>query len=373
MLKICKICIQPNTRPGIFFNSSGICGACIWESEKNKINWDLREKELLNIAYSAKKNSKNNYNCVIGVSGGKDSTTQAIIARDKLNLNCLLVNCEPDNITSLGKRNIENLKHLGFDVISIRPNPKIMKKLMKVDFYNYLNPIKITEFALYSSAYIIAEKFNIPLIIQGENPGLTLGVSKTGVGTSNDALQADKLNTLSNGIDEYLNVDGITKNDLTLFQYDKLQLQKKGIKAIWLNYYYKNWSQRGNAEFAKNYGFNFRKNNFDPITIGSYSRFSALDSDFQPVNQMLKFFKFGFGQTMDMACYDLREKRISRKEAIDLVMKYDGKCSLLYVKKFCKYLDIDENDFWKTSEKFRGKMWKKNSRNQWKNMIWDLF
>ena len=53
---------------------------------------------------------------------------------------------------------IENLKKLGFDVISIRPNPKVVRTLVKRDFYKYLNPIKITEFSLYSSAYIIAEK-----------------------------------------------------------------------------------------------------------------------------------------------------------------------------------------------------------------------
>ena len=112
-----------------------------------------------------KKTSKSNYDCVVGVSGGKDSTLQALIARDKLGLRCLLVNSEPEGITEIGKHNIENLKNLGFDVISLRPNPKLMKKLIKRDFYKYLNPQKVTEFSLYSSGYIIADEFNIPLII----------------------------------------------------------------------------------------------------------------------------------------------------------------------------------------------------------------
>ena len=86
---------------------------------------------------------------------------------------------------------------MGFDVITIRPNPKIMKKLVRYDFLNHLNPIKVTEFSLYSSTYIIAEKFDIPLIIQGENPGLTLGTRLTGVGTDSNCLNAEKLNTLS--------------------------------------------------------------------------------------------------------------------------------------------------------------------------------
>ena len=62
-----------------------------------------------------------------------------------------------------------------------------MKKLVKRDFYKYLNPQKITKFSLYSSAYIITDQFNIPLIIQGENEGLTLGASGGGVGTDSNA------------------------------------------------------------------------------------------------------------------------------------------------------------------------------------------
>ena len=130
-MKICKKCIQPNTRPGIFFDENQICGACLWHEEKKSINWNQREIELSNIAEWAKKTSTDNYDCVIGVSGGKDSTKQAITAKEKLGLRCLLVNCEPEGITDIGSKNIENLKNLGFDVISLRSNPKVMKSLIK--------------------------------------------------------------------------------------------------------------------------------------------------------------------------------------------------------------------------------------------------
>ena len=160
-MKICKKCIQPDTRPGVFFNQESICGACLWEDEKKKIDWTERRKELEVIVNDAKK-SNAVYDCVIGVSGGKDSTKQAITARDELGLHCLLVNYQPENITELGRKNIENLKSLGFDLISIRPNPKIMMKVTKHDFFNYLNFVKASEFPLYASTYIIAEKFKIP-------------------------------------------------------------------------------------------------------------------------------------------------------------------------------------------------------------------
>jgi N-acetyl sugar amidotransferase len=368
-VKICTKCIQPNTRPGIYFSQESICGACLWEEEKNKINWNERIKELKGIVEIAK-NKKADYDCVIGVSGGKDSTKQAITARDNLGLKCLLVNYQPENITDIGVENMENLKQNGFDVLSIRPNPKIMQKLVKYDFFNYLNPVKATEFSLYSSAYIIAEKFNIPLVIQGENPGLTAGTSLTGVGKDSDALKAYQLQTLSKGFNEYLEIDGISEKDLFLFHYDVKKLIAQNTKGIWLQYFLKEWAYRGNAEFSNKYGFKGREN-FKPEDIGTYIGFGSLDSDLVHVNQMLKFIKFGFGFCMDHVCYDIRDGNLNRKEAIELVLKYDGKCADHYINDFCNYIEISQDLFWKTVEKFRGDMWNKdnNLNNKVHNLL----
>ena len=371
-MKICKKCIQPDTRPGVFFNEDGVCGACIWQAEMSRIDWKQREKELQEIASWAKKTSNSNYDCVIGVSGGKDSTKQALTAKDKLDLRCLLVNSEPVGLTEIGRNNIENLKNLGFDVISLRPNPKIMKKLIKRDFFKYLNPVKITEYSLWASTYIIAEKFEIPLIIQGENPGLTLGASNTGVGTDSNALKANELHTISNDWKEYLDVTDVHKEDLYFFHYNREKLEKNQVRAIWLNYFLKEWSNHNNAIFSKEHGLQWRSNDFDHESIGTYLPYFQLDTDLTQVNQLLKFIKFGFGQTMDHACYDLRENRISRKEATDLVLKLDGKCSNDYIKKFCEDIGITNEEFWNTIEKFRGTMWKKDTNGKWKNDIWEL-
>ncbi len=371
-MKICKKCIQPDTRPGIYFNEEGVCGACLWEEKKKSINWNSRFDELVQIANWAKENSSGNYDCVIGVSGGKDSTTQALTARDRLGLKALLVNSEPEGITEIGKANIENLKNLGFDVISLRPNPKIMKKLVRSDFYKNLNPVKITEFSLWASTYIIAEKFQIPLIIQGENPGLTLGASLTGVGTDDNALKADELNTLASGWEGYLEVEGITKQDLFFFHYDRKKLESMKVKGIWLQYYLKEWSFRGNAEFAIRNGMQCRPNNFDWESIGTYMPFAQLDSDLVQVNQMLKYIKFGFGQCIDNACYDLRDGIINRKEALELVKKYDGKCAEQYIKKFCNYIEISIDEFWRVANSFRGSMWTKKENEEWDNDYWKI-
>jgi len=349
-MNYCSRCCQPDTRPGIVFNEENVCGACLYEDTKKTIDWDAREKRLQEIANEAI-SKHTDYDCVLGVSGGKDSTYTALYARDKLNLRCLLVNNEPEGITEIGRYNIENLINLGFDVIKIRPNPVKLKHMIKRDFYTNLNPVKITEYALWSSAYIIASKFQIPLIIQGENPALTLGVSGA-VPMDDNAMNADKQNTLADGYAQYIDLKTIFPDDMLLYHYNRDNL--RGIKAIWLQYYDKNWSPNHNALYSKIHGLKWREN-FNPEDIGTYVPYAQLDSDLVQVNQMFKYYKFGFGQCTDYCCYDIREGLLTRDESWDLLEKYDGKCAYKYIQKFCDYIGINQVEMWRTVDKFVNK------------------
>lgn len=365
-MKYCKKCIQPDTRPGIYFSEDGVCGACLWEKEKAKIDWYARHQELMDIVEDAK--SKHAlYDCVIGVSGGKDSTFQAIYAREKLGLRVLLVNCEPDCITDIGAKNIENLISKGFDCIKIRPNPLIARKLAKKSFYEYGNIVKPSEYPLWVSAYRIALKFDIPLIIQGENAALTLGVSKSGLSTGGSALDVNKGNTL-NGCkaSEWVD-DEIKEEDLYFYQFpSEKEFAEKNVKAIWLQYYVKEWSQVYNADFAIALGLMGRTT--EPLEeIGKYRRYGSLDSNFSIPNQMIKYLKFGFGATTDQACYDIREGRITREDGIWLAEHYDGKCGDQYIKEFCDYVDISVDEFWRVVDGFVNKdlFYKDEKNGKW--------
>ena len=352
-MKYCKRCLQPDTRPGIYFSEEGICGACLYEESKAQINWEERFNELKAIAEWAK-SKKKAYDCVIGVSGGKDSTFQAMYAKEKLGLHVLLVNCEPDGITEVGKYNIENLINLGFDCIKIRTNPKIAKILARKSFFKYGNIVKPSEYPLWASAYKIALKIDIPLIIQGENAALTLGVSNTGQDKGEDAFNVIKLNTLQTSLSEWI-CDGITQEDLYWYQLPSPEEYKaKDIKAVWLQYYAKEWSQVYNADFSIARGLHGRTTE-SLYDICCYRRFSGLDSDLQIPNQMIKYLKFGFGATTDTVCYDIREGRLSREDAIWLVNEYDGKCGDQYVKLFCNYISITESQFWDVVDKYVNK------------------
>ncbi len=369
-MKYCKKCLQPDTRPGISFDDNQICYACLYEISKASIDWNKRMEELINIAETVKENARSSgspYDCVIGVSGGKDSTFQAIYAKEKLDLKVLLVNNEPDGITPVGSHNIENLINKGFDVIKIRPNPHLIKKLILSSFIKFGNPIKPTEYVLWASAYLIADKFNIPLIIQGENAALTLGVNLNELGDGDDALKVTGQNTLQSDLKDLLAEEEFENRDLFLYEFPNTKvLTEKGIRAIWLNYYAKQWSQVYNADFAIARGLKGRTEE-SLYDIGRYRRYSALDSDMQIVSQMIKYLKFGFGFATDEACYDIREGRLSREDAKWLIKEYDGLCGIQYIESFCEYLNISLDFFWETVDRFVNKdLFYKDNYGVWK-------
>ena len=368
-MRYCKKCLQPDTRPGIVFNEEGVCYACLYEESKKKIDWDARFNELKEIAEDAKETSRRNgnlYDCVIGVSGGKDSTYQAVYAREKLGLHPLLVNCAPDGITEIGQKNLDNLNGLGFEILTIHLKPQVCKALARKSFFEQGNIVAASEYCLWAVSYIIADKFNIPLIIQGENAALTLGAALNQE-TSGDAYSVVQLDTVKGFNSDDLIDDkyGINKEDLFFYTMPDVEsMKRKGIKAVFLQYYSKEWSQVYNADFAIARGLVGRTD--DLHDLGRYRRFTGLDSDIIIANQMIKYLKFGFGYATDEACYDIREGRLSRDEAIWYVKEFDGKCGDKYLDIACNYLSISREEFWTVVDKYvNTELFKKNERGEW--------
>lgn len=357
-MRYCKKCLQPDTRPGIVFDDEQVCYACRYEESKATIDWDARKKELIAFAEEAKEESRkrgNVYDCVVGVSGGKDSLFQAVYAKEELGLNPMLVNCMPDEITEIGRKNLDNLNNLGFDIFSIRPNPIIAKKLARKTFYERGNIIASSEYGLWASSYIMADKFNIPLIIQGENAALTLGTAKNQETTGN-AFSVVQLETLrAASVDSMIDEEnGIYAKDLFTYKMPNVEeMEKKGIRAVFLQYYAKEWSQVYNADFAVARGLLGRQD--DLHDLGRYRRYTALDCDLQIVNQTIKYLKFGFGYATDEICYDIREGRFTREQGKWYVKEYDGLCGQYYIEKACKYLGITVEEFWRVVDGYVNK------------------
>lgn len=367
-MKYCKECVQPDTRPGIQFDKNGVCLACFFAKQTQAIDWGERARELKEIAEYGKKHNVSGYDCIIGVSGGKDSTRQSIFVRDELGLKPLLVSCQypPEQLAERGARNISNLISLGFDCITTAPNPKVWKKLMLQGFLKYGNWCKSTEMALYASAPKVAIAYHIPLIFLGENPAIAMG--DTGVGSlTGDANKMKYYHTLQGGDPRKNNLvtEEMEDQDLILYKYpEDEELEWAKLRIVYLGYYIKDFTRFKNAEFAVKRGLMVRDD--PPEDIGDIYGFGALDEDYVVVNQMLKYLKFGFGQVTDQVAEAVRLKMMTRTEAIKFVKKYDGKCADRFVKRFCKYLGVSEKKFWEVAESYRNKdIWEKDKNNQW--------
>ena len=130
-MKYCKSCFYPETKPDLVFDKKQICSACISFNERLNINLDERENQFLKIAQKIKNQKQTNYDCVIPVSGGKDSTWQVLKVLE-YGLNPLCVNSRTCDFSEIGRVNLENIRKLGVDLIEVSPNPKVRKKLNKI-------------------------------------------------------------------------------------------------------------------------------------------------------------------------------------------------------------------------------------------------
>lgn len=366
-MQYCKICVQTDTRPGIKFDKDGVCPACRFAQETDKIDWALRRKELEGIAKWAKERNVSGYDCIVGVSGGKDSTRQAMYVRDELGLKPLLVSCSypPEQLTERGAHNLSNLISLGFDCISVSPNPQVWKKLMRKSFIQFGNWCKSTEMALYASSPKIAIAYHIPLIILGENQAIAVGALDTG-SINGDASRMKYQNTLGGGDPSLFLDNEIAEKDLYWYRYPTDEEMDWGkLKIIYLGYYIKDFTRFKNAEFSVERGLQIR--NDPPEDTGDYYGFEALDDDFVIVNQMIKQFKFGFGKVTEQAAEAMRLGMIDRSKAIEMIKNYDGKCAHRFIKRFCDYLEISEEKFWEIADSFRSKdLWYRDEKGDWK-------
>jgi len=367
-MKYCKRCVQPNTRPGIEFNKEGICPPCQYMDKFRDIDWKARKEKLKEIIEFGKKKNVSGYDCIIGVSGGKDSTRQSLYVRDELGLKPLLVCCSypPEQLTERGAHNLANLISLGFDTISVSPAPQTWKKLMRIGFLRFGNWARSTEMALYACVPRVAIAYHIPLIFLGENPAIQLG--DLGVGSLTwIANKMKHSNTIEGGPDSLLKKkDNISDQELIWYRYpsdDEMEWAK--LEIVYLGYFWKDFNKVDNAKVSISNGLEIRDD--IPENVGAIHPFEALDDDFVIVNQMMKYLKFGFGKVTDETCEELRLGRIDRKKAIELVKRYDGKCNIRYIKNFCKYIDIKVDEFWKVAESFRNKeIWEKDKAGRWK-------
>ncbi|HVW20874.1 MAG TPA: N-acetyl sugar amidotransferase [Opitutaceae bacterium] len=372
-VRLCQRCVNPSSRPNLTLDAEGICPVCRYEEKKrdDHIDWAARRAELDEICRWGRTHTRARYDCMVTVSGGKDSLRQACFAREELGMNPLLVNCAypPEQLTERGARNLTNLIELGFDTLSVSPDPQVWKRLMREGFLRFGNWCRSTEMALYAIPVHVAIAYQIPLIFYGENPVLTIGEKHGRI--DGDASQLKKGNTIAGGPTPLLPPD-LTPRDAHFYYYPPDEdMAAARLRLVYLGYYMADWSGRANAQFAVARGLEVRTE--PPEATGDLWGFSCLDEDFSIVNQFLKYLKLGFGRVTDQVCEAISSGAMTRIEGLDLVRRYDGKCDPEFIRRFCAYLEIPEAVFWDFAEKFRNpNYWRRDDSGQWRLQVEEL-
>jgi N-acetyl sugar amidotransferase len=302
---------------------------------------------LRDVTHGLAKESNGPYDCILGVSGGKDSTRLAIWARDYLGLKPLLVTVTypPEQMTKRGASNLNNLSELGFDIYSTSPAPIVWKNLMRRSFLESANWAKSTELALFSGVPQVAIEMGIKLILWGENPALQLGAMETIGKVGWDGNQLRKMNTLSGMSKEWLTAAGFTEGNLLPYRYPTEEaFETNNLQIVFLGWAMRTWGLLENGIIASLNGLEARTDS--ALVSSDLIGLTSVDEDWVILNQMIKYYKFGFGRATDYVNEWIRRGRITRAEAIAIVEKYDGACSDENISSFCDFISISKYQFW---------------------------
>ncbi|MBP7652080.1 N-acetyl sugar amidotransferase [Candidatus Dependentiae bacterium] len=357
-MKFCKKCVLPDTRPGVELNEDGICYACIGAAEKKEeIDWAAREQELIKIL-NENKSKDSGWDCIVPVSGGKDSTWQIYNIKKRYNLNPLALTYKAPCRNSLGAKNLQNLINIGVDHIDFTVNPKVEKRFMLKALEEKGAVALLIHMICWALALKFAVKFGIKLVVWGENTGLEYGGNKND--RENPYLNHEwmrKFGGMNDTFAEDWIGEDLTKQDMYPFIIPSdEELKKAQVSSLFLGWFLK-WDPLEVAEFSKNVGFSWA----DKPTIGYYP-FCDLDDDLIVMHHFFKWPKFGITRMWDNLAIEIRNERMTRTEAVNYIKNNPEPLPEYNINALCNYLEISRERFWEIVESHRNKkIWHKEN------------
>lgn len=342
-MNYCTKCVMPCTRPGILFNKKGVCTACQSYENRKKVDYKKRWSELEELCNRYRgMNGAHDYDCMIAVSGGKDSHYQTYIMKEVLGMNPLLVTVEDNfKMTNAGIHNLKNISEaFGCDVISMKPNIRAQKKILRYTFEKYGKPTYFVDRYIYTYPLHMAVKFNTPLLVYGENISYEYGGADA---VETYSAKGQVANGVACGIptNEILSA-GVALNDLNFFEPPASELLDT-LEPIYLSYFIE-WNSFRNYEIAKQNGFHDLTHEWN--RTHHVEQFDQVDTPAYLVHSWMKYPKFGHASATDYCSRMIRYGMISRAEAIELVKKHDHDLDPRSVREFCEFAGYSEKEFW---------------------------
>ena len=354
---------MPTTKPDLSF-VDGMCNACRNYKEREHVDWDKRKDELTKLLEEYRSPDGSNWDCIVPVSGGKDSTYQ-VLRMLELGMNPLCVTATTCDLSDLGRKNIENLKELGVDYLELSCNPKVRHKLNRIGLKEVGDISWPEHVSIFTTPVRLAVQLGIRLIVYGENPQNEYGgpAASTQEKVMTRRWLEEFGGLLGLRVSDLVGLEGLTQSNLLPYTYPTdEELKESGVTALFLGYFLP-WDGLTNAFIAQAHGFI----TYQKTVEGSIVNYENLDNHQTGIHDYFKFLKFGFGRATDLACMHVRRERLSRNDALELVKMHDGKFPWEYLGKSLEDilapLDMSVEEFIKVCDRFTNKkIFKKDSR-----------
>lgn len=369
-VKFCKKCTISNQRPRIIFDEHGVCSACNYaEYKHNKVDWNEREAELIELCNKHRKNN-GEYDVIVPCSGGKDGSFVAHMLKYKYGMNPLAVTWAPLKATALGRQNLDAFIASGFNHILGTPNPQVTRKLTNLAFTHLGDPFQPFIYGQTNFPLHMAVKHNVQLIMYGENGEVEYGGNMKNAFRPTRDIEDHDDHYFSGLPPQFWIEHGVSESDLYPFMSPRFEEIKKNHTEIHFFGYYKFWDPQENYYYCREH------TGFTPNTErseGTYSKYASLDDQIDGFHYYLAYIKFGIGRTTSDTAHEIRDGKIDRDEGIALVKRYDHEFPRKYYKEFLEFCSITDEQVQDVIDSWRSDhIWEKVG-GEWKlrKPIWE--
>ena len=369
-VRFCARCVMSNQRPtsGVAFkhtsdrtfqtlhiDEEGICDACRFAEQKERIDWADRERRLLQLL-DAHRRQDGGYDCIVPGSGGKDSCLAAHILKDRYGMHPLTVTWPPLLYTDIGLKNFRNWIEIGgFDNVTFKPNGRAHRLLTRLAVENLLNPFQTFVLGQKNLAPKIAIQYGVPLVFYGENEaeyGNPLADNATSLRDASYYTMQHLSEVFLGGVSvpELQERHGLSLNELMAYlPADSRAIERSKVEVHYLGYYLK-WTPQETYYYAVEHT-GFEANPFR--TEGTYSKYNSLDDKMDGFHYYTAYIKFGLGRASYDASQEIRNKHLTREEGVALVRRFDGEFPEKHFHEVMEYIGVVPERFLELCEQFR--------------------
>ena len=326
-MKVCRRCLYSSLHPlGLVIDEAGICSGCRVHEEKDRLDWGARWAKLEHLVEGYRCKTGENYDCVVPVSGARDSFFIVHTVKKRLGLNPLLVTYNKHYNTAVGVRNLARLRTvMDCDIMTQVVDPARVKRITRATFRRWAS---IYWHCLAGQTVFpvqIAVKMKIPLIIWGHHQGL----DQVGMFSHLDEVEMSRRHRRNHDlfrqeaealVDDH---DFIKPADIHPYRYPHdEEIAAVGVRGIYLGNYIR-WDTKAQHESMLDlYDYEAVP---QTRTFDTYNDVDCwMHSD---LHDYIKWAKWGYGRATDHSVRELRFGRLSREKALVVAQEYEAKPS----------------------------------------------